>query len=88
MAMALSVVATTGTGIVLTSRIVYGRASYRPPARVRSSGAADPRGYAPAMLVRLSRTACVSGSPVGSARSQRASVSRSRVVASVSRPAA
>ena len=29
LAMALSVIATTGTGIVLSARIVYGMASYR-----------------------------------------------------------
>jgi len=29
LALALSVIATTGTGIVLTARLVYGRASYR-----------------------------------------------------------
>lgn len=42
--------------------------------------------HPPAMLVRLSRTVCLSGSPGGRTRSQRATVSRSSVTASPSRP--
>ena len=67
-----------------------------PATSVRAATAADRRrrhrGVAglqpPAMFARLSCTLCVSGSPGGRARSQRAAMSRSTVSPSVSRPTA
>ena len=49
LALALSVIATTGTGIVLTARIVYGMASYRAlPAFLATSPAGSPLRSPPA----------------------------------------